>query len=66
MNEKYLNPNEFEEIRGAYDDYNLGDLILVFQNPDHDDTPNKPVPYHLAETVIDNILTVLDENVSKT
>jgi len=29
-----LNKNEFAEIKGNYDDYGLGDLVLIFPNPD--------------------------------
>ena len=33
----FLNQIEFEELKN-YDDYNTGDLLLVFPNPDNDDT----------------------------
>jgi anoctamin-10 len=31
-----LNPAEFQEIKNTYDDYNLGDLAIVFPNPDYE------------------------------
>ena len=65
IQDDFLNPNEFGEIKGAYDDYNIGYLVMVFQNPDHESVANKPVTFKEAENVIDNILTVMDEGVSK-
>lgn len=63
--DEFLNPNEFAEIRGSYDDYNMGDLVIVFPNPDQD-VPNRAVTFKEAELTFDDILTVMtDEGVSK-
>lgn len=64
--DEFLNQNEFAEIKGNYDDFGLGDLVLVFPNPDFN-CPNKEVRFHEAEKIFDEVLTVMtDEGVSKT
>lgn len=50
-----------------YNDYNLGDLLLVFPNPDKPDHAkafSKPafIRFTDAEFVFDNYLKVLSEN----
>lgn len=63
--DEFLNHNEFEEMKGNYDDWGLGDLCLVFPNPDFN-CPNKAVTFKQAEKDFDEILTVMtDEGVSK-
>lgn len=60
-----MNKNEFAEIKGNYDDYGLGDLVLIFPNPDFE-VANKSVSFKDAEKIFDEVLTVMtDEGVSK-
>ena len=62
----FLNENEFAEIKGNYNDYGLGDLIILFPNPDDDEIENKAIEFREAEKVFDEILTVMtDEGISK-
>ena len=35
IQDEFLNPCEFAEIKGFYDDYNYGDLVIQFPNPDY-------------------------------
>jgi anoctamin-10 len=53
------------EIKGIYDDYNLGDLIIVFQNPDADGVKNIPITFKEAEKIYDDVLTQKNDDVSE-
>lgn len=57
-------------MKGFYDDFNMGDLVIVFQNPDFQDgeglLKDRGVTFREAEDVFDKVLTVMtDEGVSK-
>ena len=66
--DEFLNPNEFAEIKGAYDDYNVGDIAIIFYNPDNEACiiEQRAVEFKEAEEAFEKILTVMtDEGVSK-
>jgi anoctamin-10 len=63
--DEFLNPNEFAEVKGTYDDYNIGDLAVIFQNPDNELCVNRPVLFKEAEKTYDEMLTVMTDEVSK-
>lgn len=63
----FLNKFEMDEMQRNYNDYNIGDLLLVFHNPDKTDHAkafSKPpfIRFADAETVFDSYLRVLSEN----
>ena len=46
MLDGFLNQAEFEEIKRNYDDFNLGDVVIEFPNPDNKNAcPNKDITY---------------------
>ncbi|CAD8105641.1 unnamed protein product [Paramecium primaurelia] len=65
IQDEFLNPNEFAEVKGTYDDYNIGDLAIIFQNPDSDNCENKPISFKDAVKIYDEMLTVMTDEVSK-
>ncbi|CAD8148836.1 unnamed protein product [Paramecium octaurelia] len=62
---EFLNPAEFQEIQDIYEDYNIGDLAIVFPNPDYEGYTQKAVTFNEAATIFDEILTVMTEEVTK-
>ena len=63
----FLNTFEFEEMHRNYNDYGIGDLLLIFPNPDKTDYQkafSKPafIKFSDAEAVFDNNLRVIQEN----
>lgn len=63
----FLNKFEFEEMQRNYNDYNLGDFLLIFPNPDKPDYLKAfPKPgftrFSEAEAVYDNYLRVLSKD----
>ncbi|CAD8202207.1 unnamed protein product [Paramecium octaurelia] len=63
--DEFLNPNEFEEMKHIYEDCNIGDLVIVFPNPDDEDAPAGEVTFLEAEKVFDKFITVITDEVSK-
>ena len=60
-----MNGMEYSELKGNYDDYSFGDLVLVFPNPDGE-LKGHGVTFRDAEKHFDEVLTVMtDEGVSK-
>lgn len=63
----FLNKFEFDEIKRNYNDYNIGDILLVFPNPDQENFAkvfSKPafIRFQDAELVFDSHLRVISEN----
>jgi hypothetical protein len=59
-----LEEDEFAELKGKYDDFGLGDLVIVFQNPDYegkDKVENRGVKFKDAMKVYDTTLSVINE-----
>ncbi|CAK70527.1 unnamed protein product (macronuclear) [Paramecium tetraurelia] len=61
----FLNPNEYNEMQDIYEDYNMGDLVIVFPNPDADGVKNPPITYKEAEKFYDETLAQKNDDVSE-
>lgn len=54
----FLNENEFEEIKNVYSDFGMGDLVLVFPNPDAEGVANKAINFKTALNIYEDMLNV--------
>ncbi|CAD8114697.1 unnamed protein product [Paramecium sonneborni] len=61
----FLNPNEYSEMQDIYEDYNMGDLVIVFPNPDGDGVKNPAITYKEAEKFYDETLAQKNDDVSE-
>lgn len=43
--DEFLNPNEFQEMKNIYSDCNIGDIVIVFPNPDDEESVQKGVTF---------------------
>lgn len=43
-------------MKDIYEDYNIGDLVIVFPNPDAEGIKNAPITYKEAEKLYDETL----------
>ncbi|CAD8122625.1 unnamed protein product [Paramecium sonneborni] len=57
--------NEFTKVKGTYDDYNIGDLAVIFYNLDTDNCENKPISFKDAVKIYNEVLTIITDEVSK-
>ncbi|CAD8200754.1 unnamed protein product [Paramecium pentaurelia] len=63
--DEFLNPNEFQEMKHIYGDCNIGDLVIVFPNPDDEEALAGEITFLEAEKVFDKFITVITDEVSK-
>ncbi|CAD8121664.1 unnamed protein product [Paramecium sonneborni] len=63
--DEFLNPNEFQEMKHIYGDCNIGDVVIVFPNPDDEEAQVGEVTFMDAEKVFDKFITVITDEVSK-